>query len=100
MNLRREGEGRGGGRRERREERRGRGREGEGAKEGRTVHHILFSLCLLFKLLIMIIMQGGGAVLEYHGNSYIRALLDLFPDLQLQKDKFKFYFYTYSTTLI
>jgi len=35
-----------------------------------------------------IIRAGGGGVLNYYRGSHIKALVDLYPELGLQKEKF------------
>jgi hypothetical protein len=42
----------------------------------------------LFCYIFFMLTQGARGVLAYHGQSLSRALLDLFPDIGLDKKKF------------
>lgn len=49
------------------------------------------TLTLACVLLYSIVIQGARSVLKHHLNSVSKALLDLFPDIGLDKTKFQSY---------
>jgi len=53
---------------------------------------LLYTVCIplyLFPLLdILNLLKGGRGVVKYYDNSLIEAIIDLFPELSLEKSKF------------